>query len=340
MIRYYAEKNDAGFRNQAYSIADDFRTNGDYELAEYIVSVLSGMNSFVPQETDNGTVYTYLRKVEYSNEPLPLPEVIKEDITGIINAVNYNAGINKFLFQGGPGTGKTATAKQVARILMRNLFVVDFETIIDSKLGQTSKNIIELFREINHMNNPYNAIILFDEIDALVMNRLNSNDLREMGRATSSFLKGFDELNDNVIVIATTNLYQEFDKALVRRFDAVIDFNRYNSDDLEKIAVILLNNFLPSFPYAKQNTRLFRKIIRLMNPIPMPGELKNQIKTALAFGNPQNPYSYLTKLYCNLENANLGDMSAMKKQGFTVRDIEALTGVSKSKVSRATRGTE
>ena len=47
---------------------------------------------------------------------------------------------------------------------------------------------------------------MFDEIDAIALNRLDTNDLREMGRATSAILKGIDSLNNEVVLIATTNL--------------------------------------------------------------------------------------------------------------------------------------
>ena len=43
-------------------------------------------------------------------------------------------GIHKFLFQGAPGTGKTEAVKQLARILNREIFMVDFSAIVDSKL--------------------------------------------------------------------------------------------------------------------------------------------------------------------------------------------------------------
>ena len=61
---------------------------------------------------------------------------------------------------------------------------------------------------------------------------MNQNDLREMGRATSAMLKEFDRMNENVVLVATTNLYKYFDKALIRRFDSVIDFDRYTQEDL------------------------------------------------------------------------------------------------------------
>ena len=54
--------------------------------------------------------------------------------------------------------------------------MVDFSAIVDSKLGQTQKNLIELFKEINAFVHPEKAIILFDEIDALALDRTNSND--------------------------------------------------------------------------------------------------------------------------------------------------------------------
>lgn len=68
-----------------------------------------------------------------------MPDKIKDDVLGIVNAIGHNIGVNKFLFEGAPGTGKTETVKQIARILNRELYQAEFDTIIDSKLGQTSK---------------------------------------------------------------------------------------------------------------------------------------------------------------------------------------------------------
>merc|ERR1711879_479146 len=107
--------------------------------------------------------------METTSNPLPLPTSIKDNIVGVINAIGHNAGVNKFLFEGPPGTGKTESAKQIARILERELFVVDFDSVIDSKLGQTSKNISSLFNEISSVSNPHKVIILFDEIDAIAI---------------------------------------------------------------------------------------------------------------------------------------------------------------------------
>lgn len=332
LIKYHSEKNEEGFRNEAYEIANYFDKIGDFQLAQYIMTLLSDANTFVPQEKEKE--FTYLKKINQSLEPLPLPDIIKDDILGIVNAVGHNIGVNKFLFVGAPGTGKTETAKQIARILDRDIFTVHFDMIIDSKLGQTSKNISLLFEEINSFIHPEKAIILFDEIDAIAIDRINSNDLREMGRATSSVLKGLDILNDKIVLIATTNLYDAFDKALVRRFDSVIDFNRYTREDLIDIAEIIINKLLTKFKTLKKNTRLFKKIINQMEEIPYPGELKNLLKTSIAFSNPKEEYDYLKRLLNNIKPNLVNDLKQLQEKGFTVREIEILTGISKSQVSR------
>ena len=333
LIKYYAEKNDAAFKNEAYEIARYFDEINNYQLSEYIMALLSDTNTFSPQ-MDVGT-QIYFKRVDINSESLPLPDSIKDSVLGIVNAIGHNAGINKFLFEGPPGTGKTETAKQIARILERELFMVDFDLVIDSKLGQTSKNIANLFEEIRNVSHPEKVVVLFDEIDAIAIDRINSNDLREMGRATSSVLKGLDNLNNNVVLIATTNLYKSFDKALTRRFDSVIDFSSYTKTDLVDIGEIILNELLIKFKSAGRNMKLFRKILESMHQIPYPGDLKNLIKTSLAFSDPNNEYDYLKRLYSAVNKQNSEtDLKDLQNRGFTLREIEILTGISKSQVSR------
>jgi len=336
LIKYHTEKNEKAFKNEAFRIAKEFDEMGDYQLAEYIMSLLSDVNTFAPQMLENEL--TFFTKVESNVEPLPLPVPIKDDVIGIINAIGHNVGINKFLFEGSPGTGKTETVKQIARILERELYSVEFDYVIDSKLGQTSKNIKKVFKEINSLSQPSKAVILFDEIDAIAMDRINSNDMREMGRVTSSFLKELERINDEIVLIATTNLFESFDKALIRRFDTVINFNRYSQEDLAEVAESILNVLLDKFKYAGRNLRVFKKIITNMQHIPYPGDLKNMIKTALAFSSPDNKYDYLRRLLIEtIGKEKSQNLKYLHESGYTLREIELLTGVSKSQISRELR---
>ena len=321
LIRCYTEKNDEGFRNESYEIARDFDESGDHQLAEYIMSLLSNVNTFVPKE-----------------DILLLPDSIMQDLLGVVNAIAHRIGIHKFLFQGAPGTGKTEAVKQLARILEREIYMVDFSTVVDSKLGQTQKNLATLFTEINSFPQPDRIIILFDEIDAIALDRTDPNDLREMGRATSAMLKGLDRINENIVLIATTNLYNHFDKALIRRFDSIINFNQYSNEDLMSIAEKMLDRYLSKLKLANRDVRLFRKIMGLMNPLPYPGDLKNLIRSSIAFSDPQDGQDYFRRLYSAAYGKKPENLQMLQAQNFTVREIEILTKKSKSSVARELKG--
>ena len=334
LIRYHTEDNDIGFRNVAYRVADDFYKAGDANLSEYVMALLSDANNLVPQGNDEAYQSKYLEKVSLKKDMLLLPEAIMRDLYGIVHAVAHHIGIHKFLFQGVPGTGKTEAVKQLARILERDVYIVNFTSIVDSKLGQTQKNLVTLFQEIDRFPSPERMLVLFDEIDAIALDRTNNNDLREMGRTTSEFLKLMDNMNEDVVLVATTNLFAHFDKALARRFDSIIDFNRYTEEDLVAIAEKILEVYLRKMKIQNRDVRLFRKIICSRKPLPSPGELKNIIRTSLAFSNPEEPNDYFKRLYAAICPDSINDLNYLKEQGFTVREIEKLTNTSKSSISR------
>lgn len=337
LIKYHVENNDYAFRSEANEIARDFDSAGDYKLAEYIMGLLATNNVLIPQQmTYSGKL---LSKMEIQNIPsLFLNTDIAEEITGIVNAVKHNIGINKFLFEGKPGTGKTESVKQLANMLKRDLYVVDFESLIDSRLGQTNKNISEVFKEINHIPAPERFIVLFDEIDVIALDRINSHDVREMGRVTSIVLRELDKLNDQVVLVATTNLFSNFDRALLRRFDAIINFDKYSNADLQDIGIKILSGLQPSFKNTAKDARLFKKIIASSGQKLSPGELKNIIRMSLAFSSLEDPYDYLRKFGSKILNYPLTDLKALSNDEFTLREIEILSKKSKSQVQRELKG--
>jgi len=335
LIRYHVEKNDEAFITEVAEIAKDFDANDDSSTAQYLMELVSNTNYYVPQTSYRNL--KYLTKMEYSSKPLLLPNALEEDVVGISKTINKKLGLSKFLFYGAPGSGKTESAYQIARMLNRDILSISFEQLIDSRLGETDKNVVKLFDEINHL--PYNrAIILFDEIDSLVLDRMNSNDLREMGRVTSVFLKELERLNEHIVIIGTTNLIDKFDKALLRRFDAIISFDRYSKEDLIEIADSMLRATLRNVKSAKINMRLFNKILGNMEKIPYPGDLKQIIKTAIAFCDDSSEYDYLRKMYINLYGLSGAiDIQDLSTQGYTTREIEILSKIPKSSVSRKLR---
>ncbi len=154
-----------------------------------------------------------------------------------------------------------------------------------------------------------------------------------MGRATSTFLKSLDDMNDDVLMIATTNLFDDLDKALIRRFDSIISFDRYSVNDKIDISDNLISRYQKNNGISKDK-RLLSKIIKLTdNDSVVPGTLKNIIRTSIAFSSPDNDTDYLRRIFISLKKRDYS-FEELKDNGFTVREIEILTGVSKSTVSR------
>lgn len=338
LIKYHVDKNDIAFKQKALEIADQFTAMGDIDLGNYINSLLATQGVFVPQEVHYS--FKYLQKVTDLNKTVfKLPDAIYDDLKGIMNAINRHSGINKFLFVGNPGTGKTESVKVISKILNKVVYKVEFDNVIDSRLGQTAKNISELFNEINNIPYPDKAIVLMDEIDAIALDRISSNDIREMGRATTAVLNGLDELNKSIILIATTNLYKYLDEALSRRFNLIVNFNRYSSADLIDVAVAIMNDIYKDPDYKiTRNVKLFKKIVSLYgNKMPLPGNLENTIRTAVAFSDPNDPNDYLVRLYKVISGEKM-DVLQLSKEGFTLREIGILTGKSKSSVARMLEG--
>ena len=125
-------------------------------------------------------------------------------------------------------------------------------------------------------------------------------------------------------------MYEHFDKALTRRFDALINFDRYTQSDLLEIGESILNRYLDKVKFCKKNSRLFKKIMTSFNEIPYPGELSNIIKTSVAFSDPHDPEDYLRRLYHALTDNAVYDLKKLKSLKFTLREIAVLTDQSKS----------
>lgn len=336
LVKYHTEQNNAAFVSEVSEIAREFDANGDYEIAQYLMDLVSNANVYIPQASYRNL--QFLEKLEYSSNPLMLPNIIEEDIIGIARAIKNKTGMSKFLFHGAPGTGKTESAFQIARLLERDILSVHLEQLIDSRLGETSKNVTRLFNEINHLMYS-KVIVIFDELDALVLNRSSANDLREMSRVTSTFLRELDTLSDQIVVIATTNLFEYFDKALSRRFDAIVSFDRYSKEDLIEIADAMLTSDIKKAVNSSQDIRLFNKILNRLPEIPYPGDMKRIIKTSIAFSDETSKYDYLRKVYLALNgNPKNVDIQKLSEQGFTTREIEILAKIPKSSVSRKLKG--
>ena len=132
------------------------------------------------------------------------------------------------LFYGAPGVGKTETVLQLARKTGRNIIQVNVEQIKSMWVGESEKNIKEIFNDYRNLveMQPLAPILLFNEADAVIGIRHKGAERAtdKMENALQNIILQEMERIDGIL-IATTNLAQNFDKAFERRFLYKVKFN-------------------------------------------------------------------------------------------------------------------
>ena len=137
-----------------------------------------------------------------------------------------------FNFAGPPGTGKTICAEAIAHELGMKLLVVDYAEAESMWIGETPKNIVAAFRAAVEQN----AVLFFDEADAIATRRSASAPLRsdrEANLTVNILLRELEAFNG--IVIFATNLAANFDPAFERRIRTHVLFEMPGVEERERI---------------------------------------------------------------------------------------------------------
>jgi hypothetical protein len=124
------------------------------------------------------------------------------------------------LFAGPSGTGKTMAAGVIAATLGLDLYRIDLSAVVDKYIGETEKHLAQIFAEAEGSN----AVLFFDEADALFGRRSEVKDARDRyANIEVAYLLQRMEDFDGLAILAT-NLRDHIDGAFVRRLRFVIEF--------------------------------------------------------------------------------------------------------------------
>ncbi|MEV7042746.1 ATP-binding protein [Amycolatopsis sp. NPDC051061] len=128
--------------------------------------------------------------------------------------------LRRLLLVGQPGTGKTISARALAGELRWPLFTIRLDGLITKFMGETAAKLRLIFDALAETRGVY----LFDEVDALAGDRAASNDVGEIRRVLNSFLQFLELDASESLIVAATNHPQLLDRAMFRRFDAVLEY--------------------------------------------------------------------------------------------------------------------
>ena len=141
------------------------------------------------------------------------------DEWGFGDKISLGRGLSA-LFAGPSGTGKTMAAEIIAKDLELDLYKIDLSGVVSKYIGETEKNLERIFS----LARGSNAILLFDEADALFGKRSETKDAHDRyANIEISYLLQKIEEYDGVSIL-TSNLRQNLDEAFLRRLHFTIEF--------------------------------------------------------------------------------------------------------------------
>ena len=182
-----------------------------------------------------------------------------EELTSILSKERFKgvqerlkkAGMRKgfcCLFYGAPGTGKTETVYQIARKTGRNIMKVDVDKVKSCWVGESEKNIKAIFDRYRNLcnNSDLAPILLFNEADAVLGVRMEgaARAVDKMENSIQNIILQEMESLDG-IMIATTNLTNNLDKAFERRFLYKVRYEKPTIEARQKIWEIMLPGISP-----------------------------------------------------------------------------------------------
>jgi SpoVK/Ycf46/Vps4 family AAA+-type ATPase len=121
---------------------------------------------------------------------------------------------NRLLLSGPPGNGKTTVAEAIAAELMLPFYVIRYEGVVSSFLGETAARLDNAFEFVRTRR----CVLFFDELDTIAKERSDEHETGEIKRVVSTLLLQIDKLPAHVILVGATNHGELLDRAAWRRF--------------------------------------------------------------------------------------------------------------------------
>jgi SpoVK/Ycf46/Vps4 family AAA+-type ATPase len=137
---------------------------------------------------------------------------------------------NRILLTGSPGNGKTSLAEAIATHLMYPFFVIRYENLIGSYLGETASRLNNMFDYIKTRT----CVLFFDEFDTIGKERGDTKETGEIKRVVSSLLLQMDRLPSYVVVITASNHPELLDRAVWRRFQLRLNLEGPDKSQIER----------------------------------------------------------------------------------------------------------
>lgn len=258
LVRAGASGDREMLRSTAEALVADERAKKHYIVADRLQRALSAVPVTPPALTAssphlsaaNGrdAILEVTARLQLDDLLLPFParesgrQLIEEhQRADVLRASGYEPR-HRVLLSGPPGNGKTSFAESLAEGLGLPFYLVRYDALIGSYLGETNARLRKLFDYVR--TTP--SVLFFDEFDAIGKERGDTHETGEIKRVVSFLLMQLDQLPSYVIVVAATNHGELLDRAVWRRFQMRLSMPSPTKNDL----TVFLDRIISDWPEA------------------------------------------------------------------------------------------
>ena len=213
--------------------------NGSPRKAKSFFATYSGGAGQLPKDRERDASLVEVSDSNRELEELVLADDVRRGLDRVVRErrsvdLLRSHGMNpvqKLLFCGPPGCGKTAAAGALANALYLPLATVRFDAVVSSYLGETAANLRKVFDFARQRP----VLLFFDEFDAIGKHRTAADEHGEIKRVVNSFLQLLDGFHSETLTVAATNHQGLLDPALWRRFDEILLFPPPTVEEIETL---------------------------------------------------------------------------------------------------------
>nr|VFK78463.1 MAG: ATPase family associated with various cellular activities (AAA) [Candidatus Kentron sp. SD] len=262
LIKSGSEGNSDAFRDASEAVIREERDKHHHLLANDLEKILYGRASTTnrpflslvkqaPTDKERGLPLLHIKEPVRRIEDLVLSdqnqslidEILQEHHRQSVLRSHGLSPVDRLLFCGPPGCGKTLTAEVLASELGLPLAIVRIDSVVSSYLGETAANLRQVLDFIASVP----MVALFDEFDALAKERADAADHGELKRVVNAFLQLLDGYEGKSLLVAATNHEGILDAAIWRRFDEVLVFEPPNLEQLRRLLTCKLRGLHREF---------------------------------------------------------------------------------------------
>ncbi|MGV2129471.1 AAA family ATPase [Agrobacterium vitis] len=263
LVRAGAAGDRATLKSTTEALVADERAKNHHSVADRLERALAAVNVTPPALTSGSTQSASGKDTILELEPrttlhqlmLPLPvdqsgqQLIEEHMRADVLRTHGYEPRHRVLLSGPPGNGKTSFAEAIAEGLGLPFFVVRYDALIGSYLGETNARLRKLFDYVR--TRP--SVLFFDEFDSIGKERGDTHETGEIKRVVSFLLMQLDQLPSYVLVIAATNHAELLDRAVWRRFQMRLSFPAPDRQRIEGFLDKIIAQW-PDLPKASSKT--------------------------------------------------------------------------------------